>query len=584
MSARTVDRRHTIILVVVLAVVLVFAGRLVYVQALEGPRLAQDARESRLWHSTIQASRGDIVDADGEILATSVQRYNVGVNQQRVTDFATEIDGEEKRGAVAVAALLAPVLDRDPAELGAELVGDSTFSYIARGLTPDQWREVAALGLGGIIEPEITSERIYPNGNTAGNLLGYVGRDGEGLAGLELTMEEALRGVPGSSIVEVGLHGHSIPTGQQEVVAAEPGDTVHATIDRDIQYRAQQIIDDSVSSYSAAWGAIVVQEIATGRLLAVADSGAADPNNYQATPPDQRGSRAIQSTFEPGSTGKVPTFAAALDSGAVTPTTSFRSPDQFTTASGQTFSDADEHPTEQLTVAGILATSSNTGTVQIGDRMPDDERYEYLRAFGFGERTGVEMPGETPGILVPPDSWDGRQRYTTMFGQGLAVNLLQNTGVAATIGNGGVRVPPRLIDGTTDSAGRFHARETPEGTRVVSEETAADMMTMMESVVSDEGTGVLGQLEGYRLAGKTGTAQIPDANGRLTRTVASFIGVAPADEPRFAVGVVVYNPGNQVPSSIIAAPAFKEISAFTLQHLGIAPTATEPTLFPLQAQ
>ena len=584
MSSRTLPRRHNAVLAVILAVVIVFAGRLVYVQAFEGPHLAEEALESRLWHSTLQAARGDIIDADGEVLATSVPRYNVGVNQRRVTDFTAEIDGETKHGAVAVAALLAPVPDRDPAEHGAGLLGDSTFSYIARGLTPEKWREVAALGLGGIIEPELTSERIYPNGNTAGNLLGYVGRDGEGLAGLELTMEDTLRGVPGSSVVEVGRTGQSIPTGLSETVPAEPGDTVHTTIDRDIEFRAQEIIDEAVDRYSAAWGAIVVQEIETGRLLAVADSDAVDPNRYQATPPEARGSRAIQSAFEPGSTGKVPTFAAALDVGAVSPTTVYRVPDRLTTSSGQTFSDADAHETEDLTVAGILATSSNTGTVQVGDEMADDQRYDYLRSFGFGERTGVEMPGETPGILVPPESWDGRQRYTTMFGQGLAVNLLQNTAVAATIGNGGLRVPPRLVDGTTDASGRFHAAERPEATRVVSEEAAAEMMTMMESVVAPEGTGVLGQLEGYRLAGKTGTAQVPDANGRLTQTVASFIGVAPAEEPRFAVGVVVYHPGHQVPSSIIAAPAFKEISAFTLQHLGIPPTTTLPELYPMRAE
>jgi len=579
----TLRRRHNAVLAVVLAVVIVFAGRLVYVQALEGPRLAQDALNTRLWHSTLQASRGDILDANGEVLATSVQRYNVGVNQLKVRDFVAEIDGEEKRGAVAAAALLAPVLDRDPAELGAQLVGDSTFVYIARGLTPEKWREILALGIPGI-EPEPTTERIYPNGNTAGNILGYVGRDGEGLAGLELAFEEQLRGVPGSSVVEVGLHGQSIPTGLREVTPAEPGDTLHTTIDRDINFRAQEIIQEAVDRYRAAWGAMVVQEIGTGRILAIAESDAVDPNNYQDSPPENRGSRAVQAAYEPGSTGKLPTFAAALDSGAVTPTTTFTSPDRYTTPSGQTFSDADPHPTEELTVAGILATSSNTGTVQIGDRMSDEERYAYFRAFGLGERTGIELPGETPGILGTPDTWDGRQRYTTMFGQGMAVNLLQNTGVVATFGNGGVYVPPRLVDGTTDASGRFHAAPEPEGRRVVSEETAQQMITMMEGVVSEEGTGILGQVDGYRLAGKTGTAQVPDANGRLTRTVANFVGVAPAEDPKFAVGIVVYHPGHQVPSSIIAAPAFKEIAAFTLQHLGIPPSTSPPSLFPLRAE
>lgn len=583
MTPRLPIRRQGAILAVVLAIVLVFAGRLVYVQALDGPRLAEDALNSRLWYSTIEAPRGDIRDAQGEILATSVQRYNVGVNQIKVREFTAEIDGEVKHGAVAAAALLAPVIGRDAADVGADMVGDSTFVYVARGLTPQEWREVAALGIPGI-EPEVTAERIYPNGTTAGNVLGYVGRDGEGLAGLELRYDEELHGVRGSSVVEVGRTGQSIPTGQRSTTPAEPGDTVHTSIDRDIQFRTQEIIDQRVEDFDAAWGAAVVMEIDTGRVLALVDSGAVDPGNYQATPADARGSRAVQAAFEPGSTGKLVTFAAALDAGVITPTTTFTTPDRFTTPSGQTFSDADPHATEEMTAAGILATSSNTGTVMIGDLMDDQERYDYYRAFGLGERTGIELPGETPGMLAEPDAWDGRQRYTTMFGQGMAVNLLQNTAVAATLGNGGVRLAPRLVDGVTDAAGRFHEAPQAEGVQVVSPETAEQMVRMMESVVSDEGTGVLGQLDGYRLAGKTGTAQVPDANGRLTQTVANFVGVAPADDPQVAIGLVVYHPGYQRPSSIIAAPAFKDIAAFSLQHLGIPPSGTEAAPYPLRAE
>ncbi|MEE6280250.1 peptidoglycan D,D-transpeptidase FtsI family protein [Georgenia sunbinii] len=584
MTPRLPVRRQGAVLTVILTVVLVFAGRLVYVQALEGPRLAEDALSSRLSHSTIEAPRGEILDANGEVLATSVQRYNVGVNQVKVRDFTAEIDGEEKQGAVAAAALLAPVLGRDAAELGAEMIGDSTFVYIARGLTPQEWREVDALGLRGIIEPEVTAERIYPNGTTAGNVLGYVGRDSEGLAGLELRYDEQLHGIPGSSVVEIGRTGQSIPTGLRETTPAEPGDTVHTTIDRDINFRALEIIEETVAEYGAEWGAIVVEEIGTGRLLAVADSGSVDPGSYQETPPEARGSRAVQAAYEPGSTGKLATLAAALDAGAVTPTTMFTTPDRFTTPSGQTFSDADPHATEERTVTGILATSSNTGTVMIGDLISDEERYEYFRAFGLGQRTGVELAGETAGILEPPEEWDGRQRYTTMFGQGMAVNLLQNTGVAATLGNDGVRVPPRLIDGVTDSGGRFHEAERPEGVRVVSEDTADQMVRMMESVVSDDGNGVLGQLDGYRLAGKTGTAQVPDENGRLTETVANFVGVAPADDPQVAIGIVVYHPSRQVSSGIMVAPVFRDIAGFTMQHLGIPPSGTEASHYPLGAE
>src|SRR5690625_2284021 len=229
-------RRARIIVLAVLAFVLLFAGRLVYVQAIEGPDLAQAALNDRLAHATIQAPRGDILDTNGEVLATSVTRYNVGANQQLIAQYSTEIDGETKHGAVAAAARLAPLLDEDPAELGAKLVGTSTFVYIARDLSPQQWRAIRELGIRGI-EPEVVSQRIYPNGQTAGNLIGVVGRDGDGLMGLELAMNEQLQGTPGFSTVEIGRHGQRIPAGMSETVEAEPGATVLTSIDRDMQYR-----------------------------------------------------------------------------------------------------------------------------------------------------------------------------------------------------------------------------------------------------------------------------------------------------------------------------------------------------------
>lgn len=579
--SRIVIRRARVILVLTALVMLAFSGRLVYVQAVEGPELAAQALETRLARSTIDAPRGDIVDANGEILATSVRRYNVGVNQQLIATYRAEIEGEVKFGAVAAAAQLAPLLDADPAELGARMVGDSTFVYLARDLTPEQWREISALGIIGI-EPEATTQRVYPNGNTAGNLIGFVGRDHEGLAGLELSFDSELTGTPGTSVVEIGLYGQPIPTGQREVTPAVPGSTLHLTTDRDLQYRVQELVDDTAQRYDAEWAAVVVEEIGTGRLLVIADSSTVDPGNYQASDADDRGSRAIQAYFEPGSTGKVATFAAALDAGVVTPETIFTTPDRITTASGQSFRDADDHATEDLTVAGIFATSSNTGTIQIGDLMSDEERHAYYQDFGLGTRIGIGMPGESAGVLTAPDQWDGRTRYTTMFGQGLGVSLLQNTSIAATLGNGGVRVQPRLIDGVTDADGRYEVTEVAEPERVVSEQTAEEMLLMMEGVMSDEGTGVLGQVDGYRTAGKTGTAQVVGPGGQLNRTVASFLGVAPADDPVIAVGIVVYHPGVQLPSSYIAAPLFADIVSAALPHLGVAPSGEQPELYPFR--
>lgn len=579
-----VQRRRRAIGALVLTVFLVFGGRLVWVQAVEGDELAEEARNSRLRTSPIDAPRGDILDADGELLATSVERYNVGVNQRLVASFEQKDDDGEVvgTGAVAAAKLLAPLLGVDAAELGAQLVGDSTFVYLAKGLTPEQWHEIDALGIPGI-EPERVTERVYPNGTTAGNVLGYVGREGSGLAGLELVYDDELTGTPGRILREIGNNGQVIPTGTREETPAEPGHTLNTSIDRDLQYHAQDVLDQQVDRFGAAWGAAVVMEVETGRVLALVDSDAVDPNNYQDWPEEARGSRAVTSPFEPGSTGKVYTFAAALDQGVITPESVFTVPSTIVTPNGQRISDTYDNATEQRTATGILTNSSNTGTVQIGDLMTDDLRYDYMRRFGLGAPTGIELPGESSGVLREPDQWDGRTRYTTMFGQGYSLTLLQNTAAMATIGNGGEKVTPRLVDGLTDAGGRFHEAAEPETERVVSEDAADDLIAMMESVMH-EGTGKLAQVDGYRVAGKTGTAEIVDGSGGLGARAATFVGLAPAEDPEIAIGVVVYKPAGDGYGSVVAGPVFGDVMRFALHQRGIAPSTTPTPALPLTPQ
>ncbi|MFC7405353.1 peptidoglycan D,D-transpeptidase FtsI family protein [Georgenia alba] len=585
-SAFAQQARRRIVLVLVLTMLFVFGGRLVWVQAVQGPSLAQEARADRTATSTISAPRGDIVDADGEILATSVERYNVGVNQQLVRYYErTDPETGEvlSTGAAAAAEALAPLLEQDKAELGARMVGDSTFVYIAEGLTPAQWREIDALNIPGI-EPERTTERIYPNGTTAGNVIGYVGRDGNGLAGLEMSMEDALTGEDGSITVEIGATGEIIPTGHREEEPAVPGETVHATIDRDLQHVAQESIDQAVEQFGAPWGAVVVEEIGTGRILALADSNTVDPGNYQAWSPEDRGSRAVSNPYEPGSTGKLPTFALALEQGAVDQRTPFEVPDTYTTDSGQTFHDNSPHEELNLTTTGALQMSSNTATVQIGEMLQDSDRYHLLRDFGFGQRTGIELPGESPGVVHRPEDWDGRTRYTTMFGQGLAVTLLQNTSMAATIGNGGVRVDPHIIDGTTDGDGQFTPTEVTTGEQILEEDAADSLLQMMETVVQEGGTGPQGAVPGYRVAAKTGTAEIPDAAGGLSGRLGSFVGVAPAENPRFAVGVVVYRGYGASYGGTVAAPTFRDVMSFALRDAGVPPSTEPAPDLPLESR
>jgi cell division protein FtsI (penicillin-binding protein 3) len=577
------ERRYNAMLVGVLAVLALFGARLVYIQGLEGPRLAEEARNARLSTVALQAVRGEIVDSAGVVLATSVISYDITVNQRQIPAFEDEPEkgeeGEPSYGAAAAARLLAPILGMRVNELGARLVGDKGYVRLVRDATPETWQKVRALEINGI-GAERKSERVYPNGNTAGNILGFVDWEGTGQAGLELTLQDRLAGRAGTESVEIGAAGQVIPTGARSRTDAVPGQTVHLTIDRDIQWTAQHVVDGAVDRYGAQWGAVLVQEVGTGRILALADSDAVDPNEPAASPEDSRGSRAVQNVYEPGSTGKIATVASAVEEGLVTPTTAFTVPYHYTTENGQTFKDHTEHPTQPMTTAGILADSSNTGTIQIGQLMSDATRYDYLRKFGLGEQTHLGLPGESAGIVHRPEDWDGRMRYTVMFGQGLAVNLVQNTGVLATLANGGVHVAPRLVDGYTAPGGRYEALDAPAQRQVVSAETAAEMIRMMESVIED-GTGKKAAISGYRVAGKTGTAQVADGGGGISATVASFVGVVPAEAPRIAVGVVIYKPTSGFFGGTIAAPVFHDVGSFALERLGVAPSTTPPEPYPL---
>lgn len=558
----------------------VFAARLVLVQVVQGPALAEEARAERLRTFDIEAPRGQILDAHGNVLATSGERVHVAVNQRAVAGFVhRDGDGEViGTGAAAAADLLAPILDRDPAELGGQMVGDRTWVYLAKDLDPSVWREIRALGIAGI-EPEWTTVREYPNGATAGNLIGFVGVDGVGLAGLELTYDESLTGIPGSETVEIGNGGQVIPTGTNEVVEAQQGSTLHTTIDRDLQFFAQQQVDATAAQYGAEWAGVAVMEIGTGNLVALAGSGTVDPNDPGATETSDRNSRAVTDPYEPGSTGKLLTIAAAMNEGLITPESSFlvEGAHDF---DGQVINEHTWHEPLDMTTTGIVAISSNVGTVMIGNLLDDEVRYEYMQDFGFGSSTGLGLPGESAGIMSPPESWDPRTRMTTMFGQGYAITLVQNVAMVGTIGNDGLYMAPRLVSSIARPDGTVDVPETPEDRQVLTPETAQSMLDMMESVVQEGGSGEKAAIPGYRVSGKTGTAQTADANGQLTQVVANFVGVVPSDDPKFAVAVVVYKPTSGIYGGTIAAPLFQTVATDALERYGVPPSEGEPAQLP----
>lgn len=565
------------------------AGRTAWLQVVEGPELAETAKAERTVAWVNRAPRGDILGRDGTVLASSAVSYDIGVNQIKVaqyerteerTDAAT---GEVStvvvgHGAAAAAEQMAEILEVDAQELGAKMVGESTYVVVAEAVAPDTWRRINALAIPGV-EPDQRTRRTYPAGSVAGNVLGYTyegtGRTLIGSAGLELTQNDLLTGVDGQGRVEVGKSGAIIPTGEQEEVPATAGDSVRMTINPDLQAVAQEAIDEVVDAQGADWGCVVVMEPATGKLLVLADSDAVNPAEPSETPESSRNARSVQAIFEPGSVGKVITFAAALEEGTMTPEDTWTVPYSWTAANGQSFHDSHYHETQTLTSAGVLAESSNVGTVQIGEQLDDSVRYDYLKRFGFGTLTGIEMPAESAGMVAAAADWDDRTRYTTMFGQGIAGTALQAAQVLATVANKGVRVPPRVIDAWIDADGNETAQEIPSGERVISEATAEALTEMLIGVTQDGGTAEAASIDGYLVAGKTGTTEILTEEG----TVASFVGFTPARDPAIAVAVIVYRPRDTY-GGTVSAPVFRKVALAAMHSLGIAP---DPSIIAAQA-
>jgi cell division protein FtsI (penicillin-binding protein 3) len=564
--------------VVALAFVLsLFGARLVQLQGLDAPTYAAEAEAGRLRTVTLPAVRGSITDRNGVALATTVAAVNVTADQTKVVDPAL------------TASLLAPVLDMDPTVLREKLTGTARFVYVAKSVTPATYRKVRALqhpdfespGLPGIYS-EQTSKRVYPNGSVAANLVGFVGADGKGLGGLEYSLDQTLAGRDGTATYELSAGGRRIPSGVDTERDAIAGSDVRLTIDRDIQYVAQKAIAKAVSAYSALSGTVIVYQPSTGDLLAVATAPTFDPNKPGASDAADRGDRPLNEAYEPGSTGKVMTAAALLQEGVITPATPITVPNRLYRA-GKSFKDFEDHGVEHLTYAGTIAKSSNIGTIKAAEHLGNLKRlYPYFTKFGVGEPTGLGLPGEQSGEILKPGDWSATTGYTMTFGQGYSVNAVQMASVFATIANDGVRVPPRLVESTTAADGTVHEPAPARSTRVVSSATAQTVRRMMETVPADGGTAPLSRIPGYRVGGKTGTAQRFDETcGCYRGNTLSFIGLAPADKPGIVVAVTLQAPKVAIGGGLQAGPVFQQVASFALDALRIPPTGTKRHLLPI---
>jgi len=552
-----------------LILVTIVAGRVVDLQVIQGPTLAAAAEKSRMREVVIPAVRGDITDANGVPLATTVAARNVTVDQTMVEDVA------------ATAAALASVLGGDASAYAPRLAGERRFIYIAKNVTPETWAKVRALNLPGVFS-EATSTRVYPAGEVAANVVGHVRADGTGGSGLEHGLDDQLAGVAGSEIFESSARGTEIPTVEAAGTAAIPGKTVRLTIDRDIQWVAQDAIAKQVAYAKADSGTVVVMDPRTGKILALATVPTFDPNRPAEAVSADIGNRAVSDVFEPGSTSKVMTMAAVIEEKAATPTTQLVIPPVLKRPA-KTWHDHSPHGTLKLTLNGVLAKSSNIGTIMAAEKIGGDTLYRYLKKFGIGEKTGLNFPGESKGFVPAPAQWSDTTFGTLAFGQGLSVNAVQAASVYATIANDGVRVTPSLVDGYTLPDGTYQPAATPSSTRVVSAKTAKTVRSMLESVVSADGTAPNAAIPGYRVAGKTGTAnRIDDSCGCYRGYTASFIGIAPADNPSLVVAVFLQNPRNGHYGGVLAGPVFKRVTSFGLQQERTPPTGSQRPRIPVE--
>lgn len=586
-------------------IMLTFAVRLFQVQAVDASTYAGKAEQNRYVGQVLAAERGEITDRTGVAFATSEDAYDITADPTMFTPEELKIDD----GPEQAAALLAPILGEDQDELVAKLRPENKalrYVKLAGRRTPQVRKQISDLKaalenkartddstvnvLAGVFSVR-TSKRVYPNNELAAGVLGWVNAEGKGAGGLELTLEERLAGEDGK-IRYAQSGGRLVPTAGSTETPAVPGSDVELTLHRDIQWAAQHAISEQVKESAADRGYVIVQDTRTGEVLAMANAPGFDPNNLSEADPKTLGNAAVQDAFEPGSTAKVLSMAAVLEEDVATPLTHVVVPNRLHRGD-RLFKDDIDHPTWYLTLNGVLAKSSNIGTIlatgQLGSTQKEANRvlYRYLRKFGLGSHTGLGFPGETKGILAPPDAWSTSQQYTIPFGQGVSVNAMQAASIYSTIANGGVRVEPSLVRGFKGPDGRFTPAPKPKKTRVVSERTAKTLARMLESVVDDEqGTGGKARIPGYRVAGKTGTAnRVDPVTGKYHGYTSSFAGFAPADQPRVTVYCVIQNAtrgsyfGGQ-----ICGPVYRQVMEFALKTLQVPPGGAAPADLPVTFQ
>jgi cell division protein FtsI (penicillin-binding protein 3) len=509
----------------------------------------------------LEANRGRILDREGHDLALSVLRPTVFADPGQIDDPA------------AVARRLAPVLGTHVAELTERLAGDGRFTYLARRVDDDLAARIVELDLDGVHLLEEPA-RFTPSSDLARSIIGRVAPDQTGATGIELLYDEILTGTPGEVTYERARDGGTIAAAGQSRVPPRPGSDVVLTLDRSLQYETERVLSEQVDALGAKGGTVIVSQPATGEILALANI-TRDAQDEIIT---AGANRAVIDVFEPGSVNKVITIAAALEEGLVEPHTELVVPDTLQVADHR-FSDDHDHPTAPMSVTQILAESSNVGTILLAQELGKERVDRYLRSFGFGTRSALGFPNESPGLLLAPENWSGTSIGSIPIGQGIAVTAMQMLDAYNVLANDGLYVPPRLVAATVDADGQRHPVEAGPARRVVSPETAQQVRSMMVEVV-ENGTGQRAKVPGYAVGGKTGTARKPQDTGTYRdragryHYVAAFTGMVPAEDPELSIIVVIDEPTATIYGGSAAAPVFSDLAKFALNRFRIPPVGS----------
>ncbi|HTP65318.1 MAG TPA: penicillin-binding protein [Geobacteraceae bacterium] len=536
------------------------SARAFYLQIIKKEQLVRLAERQHQKIVALTPARGTIYDRNNAPLAVSIEMDSCFAEPRNIDNINE------------TAARLAPLFGISRDSLAAKLNASKNFVWLDRRMPPDQVQKIKTLDLDGIGFVKET-KRFYPNGEVAGHVIGFTGLDPDGLEGIELKYNSTILGSTGYLVTERDALGRDIAQMGTVVTKASKGQNVTLTLDKNIQYITEKELAKAVTACGAKGGMAIVMEPRTGQVLAMANYPGFNPNAYSRYSPQLLRNKTIVDSFEPGSTFKAFLISAALEERVVTPGDAFNCENGSYAIGGRVIHDT--HKYGRLTVSEILKYSSNIGASKIGARLGQERLYSHLKEFGFGAKSGVDLPGEAYGYLREGSQWFGVELATISFGQGVSATALQVATAISAIANGGLLMKPYLVEKITDENGAELESTIPQvRRRVISPETAATMTRMMEGVTSEGGTGMNANVEGYRVAGKTGTAQKVDPVTRgysADKRVASFVGFVPADNPRLTIFVVIDEPRTSPYGGVVAAPAFSAIAQQTLCYLKVPP-------------